>query len=97
MDERAVAIRNHLLKGVPGREISYQYAGVGGLHKFRIEGEPTHWLYVSYELESDSEPVTLVNFLNSYNVMETLNSATKSKWLFMTREELREVDENFAK
>ena len=60
MDENARAIREQILKGMPGRQIQYQRRG--GLHKYRIEGNgPTHWLYVSEELVDDSEPIILIN------------------------------------
>ena len=97
MDEKAVVIKNHLLKGMPGREISFRHSGVGDLYKFRIEGEPTHWLYLNYELVSDSEPVILVNLINIYRVVELLSGAEMSKWIYLSSEGLREVDEYFAK
>ena len=96
MNEKAQAIENQILKGMPGWQIKYQYAG--HLHKFRIEGkDSTHWLYVSRELLDDSEPVILINLVNIYHIVDTLNKAKKSKWLFMGYDGLREVDENFAK
>ncbi len=97
MDEKAVVIQNHLLKGMPGREIKFHHSGVGALYKFRIEGEPTHWFYVNYELVSDSEPVVLVNLINIYKAVEKLNGATKSMRVLLSREGLRDVDENFAR
>ncbi len=96
MDEKAQVIKNQLLNGMPGRNIEYQFSGE--LHKFRIEGKaPTHWLYVSRELVDDSEPVILLNLVNVYHIVDTLNKADRSKWLFMGHNGIREVDENFAK
>jgi len=96
MDENARAIQEHILKGMPGRKIQYQRSG--GLHKYRIEGNaPTHWLYVSEELVDDSEPVILINIVNDYTIVDTLNKAEKSKWLFLSQDGVREVDENFSK
>jgi hypothetical protein len=95
MVERAYAIQNHIRKNMPERQVQYRHGS--SVHTFRIEGQPTHWLYVSRELIHDSEPVTLINFVNIYHIVETLNAATKSKWLFLSSEGLSEVDENFTK
>jgi len=96
MDEKAQVIEDKILKGMPGRSIQYQFSG--GLHKFRIEGQPhIHWLYVSRELVDDSEPVILVNLMNVYRIVDTLNQANRSKWLFMAGDGIREVDEHFGK
>lgn len=96
MEEKAQVIKNKLSNGMPGRSIRYQFSGQ--LYKFRIDGkETTHWLYVSRELMDDSEPVILVNLVNIYHIIEILNKAEESKWLFMDCDGIREVDENFAK
>lgn len=96
MNEKAQVIKNKLLEGMPGCSIQYQFSG--DMHKFRIEGKaPTHWLYVSRNLVDDSEPVILLNLVNVYHIVDTLNKSVKSKWLFMSHNGLREVDENFAK
>lgn len=96
MDEKVEAIKNHVLKGMPGRSIRYQYAN--GFHKFRIEGErPTHWLYFSEVVVDDSDPVVLINLINIYHIVDTLVQADSSKWLFLQTSGIQEVDENFAK
>jgi hypothetical protein len=96
MNENARAIQEQILKGMPGRKIQYQRSD--GLHKYRIEGNsPTHWLYVSEELVDDSEPVILINVVNVYKIVDTLNKAEKSRWLYLSRDGIREVDENFSK
>ena len=98
MNGKIEAIRNHILKGMPGRVIEYKHSGRYGLHKLRIEGrEPTHWLYVSDQVVDDSESTVLINLINKYHVVETLNQAEQSKWLLLTSGGIEEVDENFAK
>ena len=94
MVERAYAIQNHIQKYMPERQVQYQRGNRA--HMFRIDGQPTHSLYVSRELMHDSEPVLLINLINIYHIIETLSAATKPKWLLMSNEGLREVDENFA-
>ena len=97
MNENAAVIQTHLLTRFLGREIFASHKGIGSLYRFRVDGEPTHWFYVSYELVSDSAPLVLINLINIHRVAERLNAATQSKWLFMSRDGLYEVDENFAK
>ena len=96
MSEKIDAIKNHLLKGMPGRNIEYLEAS--GFHKFRIEGDgPTHWLYMSEESVGDSESVVLINLLDNYHIVTTLNQSTNSKWLYLSDNGVSEVDENFTK
>ncbi len=96
MDENARTIQEKILKGIPRCKIQYQRSG--GFHKYRIEGEAlTHWLYVSEEFVDDSEPVILINLVNVYKIVDTLNNSEESKWLFLSHDGIREVDENFTK
>ena len=95
MEENIEVIQSHILKGMPDRSIQYQRGG--GLHKFTLEGDgPTHWLYFSEEVVDDSDPVILINLINIYHVVDTLNQADSSKWLFLGTNGIREVDDNFA-
>ncbi len=96
MVEKTDAIKNHILKGMPRRSI--EYLNESGFHKFRIEGDgPTHWLYMSEEIVDDSESVVLINFINIYLVVETFNQSENSKWLYLSVNGVREVDEHFTK
>jgi DNA-binding protein YbaB len=96
MDEKIEAIQSEILSGMPDRNVQYQNAG--GLNKFRMEGQgPTHWLYISEELVEDSESIILINLINIYSIVDTLNKANHSKWLYLETNGVREVDENFAK
>ncbi len=97
MNGKIEAIRNHILKGMPGRVIEYKHSGRYGLHKLRIEGrEPTHWLYVSNQVVDDSEPTVLIDLIDNYHIVETLNQAEQSKWLYLFSNGIEEVDDNFA-
>ncbi|MCZ6666300.1 MAG: hypothetical protein O7B81_13420 [Gammaproteobacteria bacterium] len=96
MSEKIDAIKNHLLKRLPGRNI--EYSNASGFHKFRIEGEcPTHWLYMSEETVDDSELAVLINLLNIYHIATTVSQSSTSKWLYLSDMGVREVDENFTK
>ncbi len=97
MDEKIEAIRDHILEGMPDRAIQYKHSGRYGLHKFRIEGgEPTHWLYVSDQVVDDSTPTVLINLIDNYHIVETLNQAEQPKWLYLSSNGIEEVDDNFA-
>ena len=98
MDEKIEAIRAHILEGMPDRAIQYKHSGRYGLHKFRIEGgEPTpHWLYVTDQVVDDSEPTVLIDLIDNYHIVETLNQAKQSKWLYLSSNGIEEVDDNFA-
>ena len=96
MNGNIKAIRNHLLKGMPGRNIEYKHAN--SFHKFKIESDsPSHWLYLSEEVVDDSEPVILINLINIYKIVETLSNAVESKWLYLGSNGIKEVDEDFTK
>jgi len=97
MNKNIQVFKNEILEGLPNKRIQYQFTN--DLHKFRIEGEgePTYWLYVNRELEEDCEPIIILNLIRIYHIVDTLNKAVKSKWLYMGPDSMREVDENFAK
>lgn len=96
MNGKINAIKSQLLKEMPGRNI--EYSNANGFHKFRIEGDgPSHWLYMSEETVGDSELAVLINLLSIYDIAMTFNKSTDSKWLFLSDNSVREVDENFTK
>jgi hypothetical protein len=47
MNENAAVIQTHLLTRFLGREIFASHKGIGSLYTFRVDGEPTHWFYVT--------------------------------------------------
>jgi hypothetical protein len=96
MSEKIDAIRNHILKGMPGRNIKHRCNN--GFHTFRIEDDgPKYWLYISEETISDFEIVVIINFINSYHIIETFNQSENSKWLYLSDNGVKEVDEYFTK
>ncbi len=96
MSEKTDAIKNHILEGMPRRSI--ECLNKNGFHKFRIETDgPTHWLYMSEEIVDDSESDILKNLIDIYQVVETFNQSENSKWLYLSGNGVREVDEHFTK
>lgn len=96
MTEKIDAIKNHILEGMPRRSI--ECLNQSGFHKFRIETDgPTHWLYMSEEIVDDFESDILKNLIDIYQVVETFNQSENSKWLYLSGNGVREVDEHFTK
>lgn len=91
MDEKIEAVSNKLRRDMPQRTVAYAFTA--DLHKFRIDGgRHTHWLAISRELVADSSPIILINLLNIYQVVETMNHAAESRRLLLTDNGIQETD-----
>lgn len=95
MDKKALSIQNELVRFFPDAQVKYQFAN--HLHKYRIERiEASCWLYLPKEFLDDHTEAELVKSLARWKVPEILHSSTKSRWLLLNENGVREVDENFA-
>lgn len=71
------AIKQALSDAFEGCEIKYQHAN--GLHKFRIEWEPVHWLYIGEVFIEDRTEEEAISSLYQYNVLDEFQHSEESK------------------
>lgn len=95
MDAKTEALRSWLKSEFSAAEIEYEFSNE--LHKFRINGKPTHWLFVSREVVDDNESGDLLDRAKKAGIAERMQKAEKSKWIFLGDKGAKEVDESFAK
>ncbi len=97
MEEQEInTITAELEKGFPGKTVQYLFDN--NLHTFSIEGDGLLFcIHISHELFDDEEPIEILNEFYKFHIVNTLNQATQSVWLFLSQRGLEEVDESFAK
>jgi hypothetical protein len=95
MDPKAQALQNELERAVGGAAIEYQYSN--DLHKFRLDVDPPHWLYVGRDFLDDHTADELIHALVHWQVSEALLASPNSRWLFLSEGGVRDVDAEFGR
>lgn len=95
MDRKAREVLEDLTQSFYGPEIVYEFAN--DLHKFRIEGRPPHWIYLSRNFVDDHTPVEISRVLPTDELVEQLKQAEQSRWLFIGEHGTRDVDDAFGR
>ena len=80
---------------IPTLAVQHQFAS--DLHTFKLDGETAaHWLYVAEELVEQSDMKSVHHLLNIYSAADTLLASPESKWLFLDKGGVHEVDGSFS-
>ena len=96
MDHEAIkAIKDHLGKQF-GAYIYIQQTSPGSPHRYRIETDPPHWIYISYEFLADAGAAAVIEIIDD-RVVEPLKGSTNSQWIAIESTGVRNVDETYGK
>ena len=93
--EAIKAIKDHLGKQF-GVYIYIQQTSPGSPHRYRIETDPPHWIYISYEFLADAGAAAVIEIIDD-RVVELLKGSTNSQWTAIESTGVRNVDETYGK
>ncbi len=95
-DQQAVkAIEVHLGKQF-GVYIYIQQTSPGSPRRYKIETDPPHWIYISYEFLADAGAAAVIEIIDD-RVVEHLKESTNSQWIAIESTGVRNVDETYGK
>lgn len=95
MDPKAQMLIWELSSSFDNCKVEYQYANE--LHKFRLEWDPTHWLYFARSFVDDHTEKEIKESLLRWQILEAFRGSQKSRWLFLGESGVREVDDTFGR
>ncbi|MCH7696425.1 MAG: hypothetical protein IIB73_09065 [Proteobacteria bacterium] len=93
--EAIKAIKDHLGKQL-GVYIYIQQTSPGSPHRYRIETDPPHWIYISYEFLTDAGADAIKAIIDD-QVLDHLQSSTTSQWIAIESKGVKNVDETYGK
>src|SRR5437016_199276 len=95
MDPKAEGISKELSQSLDNCHVEYQFSN--GLHKFRVEWGPTHWLYVARAFVDDHTIEELLTHVNHWEIPRAFRTSQQQRWLFLSESEVREVNDTFGR
>jgi len=95
MDPKVEALKQLFSRTFGDCNVEYQFANE--LHKFRLEWRPVHWLYVGRNFLDDHTEQELIDSVARGRIVDAFRTSQASRWLFLSGEGVREVDDTFGR
>lgn len=83
-------------KELVGKTVRYLYKD--GLHHLIIEGGGlSYFIYIHTRFFEEEDPMDILNELNKYQVIDTINNSKEPLWLYLSATGLQKVDASFIR
>lgn len=96
MNQKVNFLKEQLATAFPEMNIEYRFEFGKELHKFKLGGKVPHWLYIAREFVDDHAEQELLIALTSNHIIKIFQNTSESKWLFLSKHGVQEVDGVFG-
>lgn len=69
----------------------------GDAVRFRIEADPSHWIYIPQEFFADTEAATIIEMIEAGDLIDELENSDSPQYRAIERTGIRVVDATYAK
>ena len=70
---------------------------IGDAVRFRIEADPSHWIYIPQEFFADTEAATIIEMIEAGDLIDELENSDSPQYRAIERTGIRAVDAAYAK
>lgn len=97
MDAKATTEANMICDYLISEFHCHVSALLGDAVRFRIEAEPSHWIYIPQEFFADTEVATIIEMIEAGDLIDELENSDSPQYRAIERTGIRVVDATYAR
>ncbi len=97
MDAKATTEANMICDYLISEFHCHVSAILGDAVRFRIEADPSHWIYIPQEFFADTEAATIIEMIEAGDLIDELENSDSPQYRAIERTGIRVVDATYAK